>query len=155
MNRKILMIPASILLIFTAVFCFGMLYLSWSFSFPAKTVPTWINTNAPSLTRAEYVQPTETPAEEIVEETEETVPEGPYYMQLDMNKVASHYNTNHDVVGWIRIADTAINYPIMQNADNNFYVDHAWNGSWSSAGAIFADWRCRLESSDNTLVYGH
>lgn len=155
MNKRVLMIPASLLLLFSALACFGLLYLSWSFSFPAKAIPTALNSEIPSLSRAEYVQPTEAPTEEIIEETEEVLPEGPYYMQLDMNKVASYYNTNHDVVGWVRIADTAINYPIMQNADNNFYVDHAWNGSWSSAGAIFADWRCRLDSSDNTLVYGH
>ncbi len=162
MIKKILMIPASLLLLAGAVLCFGMLYLSWSFTFPEKAVTASAETNTPVLTRSEYVQPTEPPTEEppteeVTEVTEEPepIPEGPYYMSLDMNNVASYYNSNHDVVGWIKVSGTAVNYPIMQNEDNNYYVSHTWNGVSNHAGAIFADWRCRLETSDNTLVYGH
>ena len=162
MKKKIVMIPLSILFLIIAVCCFGLLYLAWQFTFPAKAVTTFSEISEPMLTRAEYVeptQPTEPPTEETETETEtepETVPEGPYYMSLDMNQVASYHNSNPEVVGWVKVAGTVINYPIMQKMeDNNYYVDHSWNGAWNHAGAIFADWRCRLENSDNTLVYGH
>ncbi len=158
MYKKILLIPVSLLLLAAAAVCFGLLYLSWNFTFPEKTYVAAVALEEPALTRSEYVQPTQPtePETEPEETTEpEVIPEGPYYMSLDMSKLASHYNANHDVAGWIKISGTAINYPIMQNEDNNFYVDHAWNGAWSHAGAIFADWRCNLEDSDNTLVYGH
>lgn len=157
MHKKILMIPASILLLFTALICFKLLYFSWNFTFPEKAVTAFSVLDEPSLTRAEYVQPTtEPPTEESTEETEpQPEKEAPYSMRLDMNTVASYHSQNPDVIGWIRISDTAINYPIMQNDNNEFYVNHAWNGASSHAGAIFADWRCRLGASDNTLIYGH
>ena len=160
-KKKTFMIPASVLLLLAAVLCFGLLYLSWNFTLPQKASAAAVILEEPALTRAEYVQPTEPPTEPETETETETEtepppePEAPYHMQLDMSALASHHASNPDVVGWIKISGTVINYPIMQNEDNNFYVNHAWNGSSSHAGAIFADWRCKLEGSDNTLVYGH
>lgn len=156
MNKSIIMIPASVLLTIAALFCFGLLYLAWDFTFPEKTAPVYTTMNVPSLTRSEYVQPTEAPTEpptEVIAEPPE--PEAPYHMTLDMGTVASYHASNPDVVGWIKISGTSINYPIMQCEDNEYYMKHSWNGASSSAGAIFADFRCRPDLSDNIILYGH
>ena len=167
MRKKLWIIPVSFLLFAVAAVCFGMLYLSWKFQFPVKAAVKPDTTTADAcLTRAEYIQPTTEPPTEPPTEPEtepeaeapapEPAPETPYYMQLNMSTLASYHNTNPDVVGWIKVSGTVINYPIMQKeGDNNYYVNHAWNGAASNSGAIFADWRCKLESSDNTLMYGH
>ncbi len=61
-----------------------------------------------------------------------------------------------DAVGWLYIPDTAINYPIMQSDDNDFYLHHAYDGCSLKSGSIFLDYRCenRFMNPIN-IVYGH
>ena len=61
-----------------------------------------------------------------------------------------------DTVGWLYIPDTAINYPIMQGCDNDFYLHHTYDGSSLKSGSIFLDYRCenRFMNPIN-IVYGH
>ena len=63
---------------------------------------------------------------------------------------------NDDVLGWIRIPDTAIDYPLLQGTDNTHYLYHTWDQKSSSVGSIFLE---HLNSPDftdhNTIVYGH
>jgi len=67
------------------------------------------------------------------------------------------YDTNQDMVGWISIPDTEINYPVMQTiADEDFYIDHDFYGSKDSNGTIFVDSRCDIVNQpSNTILYGH
>ena len=63
---------------------------------------------------------------------------------------------NEDVVGWIRIPDTVISYPLMQGEDNDLYLEHTWDLKVNSVGAIFMDCRNSRDLSDfNTIIYGH
>ena len=62
---------------------------------------------------------------------------------------------NGDMVGWITIDDTSINYPVVQK-DNTYYLDHSFEGKTNSNGSIFVDERCDLVNpTTNTIVYGH
>ena len=62
---------------------------------------------------------------------------------------------NQDMVGWITIDDTSINYPVVQK-DNTYYLDHSFEGKTNSNGSIFVDERCNLVNpTTNTIVYGH
>ena len=65
-------------------------------------------------------------------------------------------NTNDDVIGWIRVLDTNINYPVVQSNDNDFYLRRNIEGDYSELGSIFMDYRnsCDLTSL-NTFIYGH
>ncbi len=62
-----------------------------------------------------------------------------------------------DLYGWITVSGTNINYPIMQAKDNDYYLNHSYNGTMLGAGAIFADFTCepRLLSNKNLVIYGH
>lgn len=63
---------------------------------------------------------------------------------------------NLDVVGWIYIEGTAVNYPIVQGEDNNYYLKRMIDGSWNSNGSIFLD--CDSEpdfTGNNSILYGH
>ncbi|SDC40056.1 sortase B [Terribacillus halophilus] len=63
---------------------------------------------------------------------------------------------NQDMIGWIRIEDTPINYPILQASDNDYYLDRNYKEEQADAGSIFMDYRNDLEDmSANTVVYGH
>jgi sortase B len=66
---------------------------------------------------------------------------------------------NPDIVGWIYIPNSTINYPIVQGPDNEKYLDTAFDGSngwFSSAGTIFIDAKNDANFLDrNTFLYGH
>ena len=63
---------------------------------------------------------------------------------------------NPEVAGWIEIPDTGISYPLMQGANNQWYLKHTWTGEPSSVGAIFMDSRNSRDLGDfHTVVYGH
>lgn len=63
---------------------------------------------------------------------------------------------NSDVLGWITIPDSPISYPMVQGADNQYYLTRTWDKQHNSAGAIFLDWHVQADFSDfNTIIYGH
>ena len=63
---------------------------------------------------------------------------------------------NPDVVAWVRVEGTDINYPVVQGQDNDYYLHHSFDGSYSSSGCIFLDCDCRPDmSSGNNILYGH
>lgn len=78
-----------------------------------------------------------------------------YTMHIDMEKVKQHHDVNPDVVGWIYVNDTPIDYPIVQKDDNAYYIERDWEGNYSSAGSIFEDFRGEIGVTENTLLYGH
>lgn len=64
---------------------------------------------------------------------------------------------NEDVVGWIKISGTQIDYPILQAEDNFFYLTRNFYYEESRAGSIYMDYRnnIRLTDERNVIVYGH
>ena len=62
-----------------------------------------------------------------------------------------------DLYGWIKVDNTAIDYPIVQYTDNDHYLNRAPNGKYLPAGSIFVDYRCskKLLENYNTVIYGH
>lgn len=63
---------------------------------------------------------------------------------------------NPDVAGWIRIPGTTVDYPILTNEENDYYLRRNMSGAYSIAGAIFADYQNAPDLLDNHLViYGH
>lgn len=63
---------------------------------------------------------------------------------------------NPDIIGWIEIENTNINYPVLQGTDNSFYLNHDYQKEKNKNGAIFLDanyiWN---PPSSNLLIYGH
>lgn len=63
---------------------------------------------------------------------------------------------NNEVVGWLQVLGTNINYPFVQTADNRFYLYHTFDRSANSAGWVFLDYRNKNDLSDkNNIVYAH
>lgn len=56
---------------------------------------------------------------------------------------------------WISIKDTAIEYPLVQGEDNQFYLTHDHNGNHSIAGSIFYDAVDEPYNGNITAIYGH
>lgn len=63
---------------------------------------------------------------------------------------------NSDCVGWIRIDGTDIDYPVVQAADNSFYLHHNFNQESAICGAIFMDYRNDIDlTREHLILYGH
>ena len=63
---------------------------------------------------------------------------------------------NNNTVGYIKINNTAVNYPVVQASDNEFYLNHSFDKSENKAGWIFLDFRGNLiDLIDNNVIYGH
>lgn len=60
---------------------------------------------------------------------------------------------NPDVAGWIKIDGTAIDYPVLQNSDNAYYLSRDLYKEPNKHGAIFLD--CRCEWNGDKIIYGH
>ena len=70
-----------------------------------------------------------------------------------LDKVKQH---NHNVQAWIFVKDTTINYPVVQNKNNNsYYLNVDVNGYYSINGSIYLDKSVDLKKSQNIVVYGH
>ena len=64
-------------------------------------------------------------------------------------------NGNPDWIGWFKIKDTDISYPVMQRqGDAEYYLHRDFDGAYSFYGTPFLDIRCTLDS-DNCIIYGH
>ncbi|MBP5266049.1 MAG: class B sortase [Lachnospiraceae bacterium] len=64
---------------------------------------------------------------------------------------------NPDLVGWLTIQGTSVDYPVVQKTDDNeYYLDHSFDGTENSAGTIYVDYRSDIVNpTTNTMVYGH
>ena len=61
-----------------------------------------------------------------------------------------------DIIGWICVEDSDIDYPVVQGKDNQYYLHHATDGSENVVGTIFLDKVCSADFSDpQSILYGH
>ena len=89
--------------------------------------------------------------EDLIEIVEENI-ENQEERKIDINKL---YEENKDIVGWLKIDNTTINYPIMQNInDPNYYLHRDFYKNYSSYGTPYMAKQCNL-NSDNIVIYGH
>lgn len=77
-------------------------------------------------------------------------------LPANVRKVNLLNRRNSEVVGWVQIEDTMIDYPILQGKDNDYYLDHNYKNEQSKYGSIFVKKECVMENPNtNLIVYGH
>lgn len=77
------------------------------------------------------------------------------YLDVNLEELVAK---NPDTVGWIRVNGTKIDYPVVQTNDNEYYLKRDFEGNYTQAGWIFADYRNnfdKLANNRNTILYGH
>lgn len=90
---------------------------------------------------------------ETEEDTQEQEPEPEI-----LEEYAALYEQNPELVGWITIPDTDIDYPVMQSSeeDPDFYLTHDFDRQEDSNGTPFLDARNQYQPRDtNLIIYGH
>ena len=83
-----------------------------------------------------------------------------YWKYIDTKLINVNFNElkkeNKDTVGWIQVAGTNINYPIVQTTNNDYYLTHSFKKKANLGGWIFLDYRNNIKELDkNTIIYGH
>lgn len=123
-----------------------------SVSLLPPTTSIWPGTSSVPPTSLEpTVPPTSEATEPTTEPTSPTTPSG---MLPDLEAL---YQLNNDVVGYIYIADTNINNPVLQRRDQkDYYLYRDFNGDEDRHGSIYVREACDVfEPSDNVTIYGH
>ena len=101
--------------------------------------------------------------EQIAELVEQTPESEPVFDDIPVSegedvlaKYKELYLQNEDMVGWISIDGTTVNYPVMQTTNNpNFYLKHNFEKAYSDLGTPYIQENCNLSDSDNLVIYGH
>lgn len=66
------------------------------------------------------------------------------------------YIKNKSLIGWVKVDDTIIDYPVMQAPDEEYYLTHNFQQQYDKNGSIFMDPACDvLKPSTNLILYGH
>ncbi|MBS5853646.1 MAG: class B sortase [Clostridium sp.] len=67
------------------------------------------------------------------------------------------YELNNDFVGWLKIENTNISYPVMQteNSRKNYYLRKNFYKEYSQLGTPYIAEYCNIQTSDNVIIYGH
>lgn len=80
----------------------------------------------------------------------------PYADALRAMDFTALREVNPEVLGWILIPDTVVSYPLLQHADNDYYLKRTWKIWRSAVGSIFLECRSSADLSDfHTVIYGH
>ena len=73
-----------------------------------------------------------------------------------MLKLEELQTINPEIIGWLEIENTDINYPVLQSSNNSYYMNHNYKKQYSTNGSVFLDkdfnWN---PQSSNFLIYGH
>lgn len=71
------------------------------------------------------------------------------------SKLDSLKTINTDIIGWITIPGTRIDYPVVKGSDNDYYLSYNLNGEKDRHGAIFMDYRNDPIEDKELVIYGH
>ncbi len=87
---------------------------------------------------------------------QEEAPADALMKQADAEPPVDLSGVNPDYIGWIRIDGTNIDYPVVQGADNDKYINVTFSGEKNASGSIFMDYRFtdRFDGAF-TVIYGH
>ncbi len=133
--RTAAFVLAVVMLIVTAAFCLGNL-----------------------ITHDAEVHRQEEIFDELAETAEETpiVESAPDGEEETLSNFETLLQKNSDMVGWISVSGTNINYPVMQTKNNpNYYLKRNFNKEYSDLGVPYVQENCDLAASDNIIIYGH
>ena len=114
--------------------------------------------NITEKTKVEEVEDNENTI--VVGENIDIPKENPYWDYIKMKLINVDFKalkqTNPDIVGWLEVKGTNINYPFVQTSNNTYYLERNIKKEHNSAGWVFLDYRNNIQDFDkNTILYAH
>lgn len=140
-NRKIIVVLASIVAVASFAY-FGIYYFN------------------STRTSMSYDQLAELKGSDALVSNQEKNPFSIHKEAIQLPDVLDEYKTlyekNKKLIGWLKIDDTNIDYPVMQTDNNEYYLDHNFNQERDNNGSLFLDCDCNIyPRSTNLIIYGH
>lgn len=140
-RRKLIVALSSLV----AVLCFG--YFGVYYFFAART-------------SMDYEQLSDLKGSDALSETQEKNDFSLHKSSVKLPDILDEYKTlyskNKKLIGWLKIDDTNIDYPVMQTENNEYYLDHNFNQEYDKNGSLFLDCDCNVyPRSTNMIIYGH
>ena len=119
-----------------------------------KLYKIWLDYHTSDTEYEQLIEDFVTLPETIINKGDGTEEDSAYpYLEIDWEALK---NKNPDIIGWIRIPDTSINYPIVQGDTNEDYIHTTVEGTYSSAGSVFLNCDNASDLSDYvSVIYGH
>lgn len=106
-------------------------------------------------------KPTTTPDRRIHTDTVSPYPEKEK-IELSESRILPElkeiYDINHDLVGWLTIPGTYVDYPVVQSAekDEDYYLKHDFYGKYNKNGQLILDANCDpYTPSYHLIISGH
>lgn len=91
--------------------------------------------------------------EKIEEMTKVSVVKDSKFLSVNFDELSK---VNDEVVAWVQVLDTNVNYPIVKHSNNSYYLNHSYDKSWNSSGWPFLDYRNDINDlTSNNIMYGH
>lgn len=154
--KKILLIAA--ILILLAVFCFSgwQVYKIWKEyrvgEMTYEAMDAYVKIPEPTV--PVQTQKSEKPEEMVEPETQQQYAlYDVVWPEVDFDALRQ---INPDVVGWLYIEGTKVNYPVLQGEDNDQYLYRMIDGKRNGAGSLFLDAAVAPDfSAQNNPIYGH
>lgn len=146
MEKNKLIIAKIILILFSIVFFFSL-----------YQIIVWCLDNSATNRMIDELQDIASIHDVTVSTTTEVLDRTRYYdealLSVDFTNLLEK---NGDVIGWIQIPGTNINYPFVQYSNNSYYLTHSFDKSYNLAGWLFLDYRNEIDPIDmNTIIYAH
>lgn len=110
--------------------------------------------------KEEAITATQAPSVTPEDAPEVTKPAVPAQTQTEggiLPEYAELYQMNTDLVGWIKIEGTKVDYPVMQTPhETDYYLKRSFDKAYSERGCIYVREVCDVtKPSDNLTIYGH
>ena len=142
----------NILIVVFALVFIGCGWYLFSYYWNAKEAGDEIEALSELVEEAEE-EPDDAP--DVSEDIEIVAPSGEKKHVL--KKFKKLYKKNNDVIGWVKVEDTPINYPVMYTPkDNEYYLHRNFDKKEDSNGMPFLDAACDPDDPyNNILIYGH
>lgn len=157
-KKAIILITLLIVFVATVAFCVLYLFNYYAdgateanrYNELANMKKPFVNTNTNTNTN--------NPTEETYIDENGNMIETPPRNTVILPEYKSLYEQNNDLVGWINIPDTVIDYPVVQSAPENanYYLTRNFDKVDSGRGCIYARETCDVFTpSDNVTIFGH
>ena len=110
-----------------------------------KNIYNWLRDNKKTKEMLDVIEDNTTI--DVIEDDESGL------INVDLNDLR---NINGDTVGYIKVNNTNINYPVVQTSNNAYYLSHTFDKTENKAGWVFMDYRNHNNIFDNnTILYAH
>ena len=134
----------SYLILFIVIFTFGFVF------YDNYTAMKNVNDIQEKITQVIQINDSEKIMTGLNEDKEE---DDKLYVNAD---IVSLIQENPETIGWLKVNNTNIDYPVVQGVDNEYYLKHNYYLEEDNSGWVFMDYRNNTEYlSDNIIIYAH